>query len=83
MLRSKKAQEVTFQIIETFSQLREISKNINKLTKIKNKEGQNQLLNESGKLFSELFENSLNSNNKETTLEINFAVLKFKHTIRK
>lgn len=37
----------------------------------------------SGELIAELLDNDLHTSDAETTIELNFAVLKFKHTIKK
>lgn len=37
----------------------------------------------SGEIITEIFENDLSLTGTETSFEINFAVLKFKHTIKK
>lgn len=42
-----------------------------------------QLLKKSGEMIAEIFDNDLANNESETSIEINFAVLKFKHTIKK
>ena len=34
-------------------------------------------------MIAEIFDNDLATNKSETSIEINFAVLKFKHTIKK
>lgn len=83
ILKSKKAIQATFTIIETFSKFKELTRNINALSEINTKEEQNKIMLKSGNLFTDLFDNNLNSNNSETSFEINFAVLKFKHTLNK
>lgn len=40
-------------------------------------------MQKSGEIISELLDNELNISETETTVELNFAVLKFKHTIKK
>jgi hypothetical protein len=40
-------------------------------------------MQKSGEIISELLDNDLQTNESETTIEINFAVMKFKHTIKK
>jgi len=37
----------------------------------------------SGEIISELLDNDLETTESETTIELNFAVLKFKHTVKK
>jgi len=40
-------------------------------------------MQKSGEIISELLDNDLQTNESETTIEINFAVMKFKHTVKK
>lgn len=40
-------------------------------------------MQKSGEIISELLDNDLQTSESETTIEINFAVIKFKHTIKK
>ena len=83
ILRSKRAIESTFAIIETFSKIRELSRSIKKLSIVQDKADQKSLMQKSGELITEIFDDDLRTSDTETTIEINFAVLKFKHTIKK
>ena len=40
-------------------------------------------MQQSGEIMAELLDNDLHTNESETTIELNFAVLKFKHMIKK
>ena len=40
-------------------------------------------MQKSGEIISDLLDNDLQTNESETTIELNFAVLKFKHTVKK
>ncbi|TWO22534.1 ORF6N domain-containing protein [Campylobacter hyointestinalis] len=83
ILTSKKAIQTTIEIIETFSKIKELSRNVKELSTIKDKKEQKNLMQKSGELISEILDNDLHVNEAETTIELNFAVLKFKHTIKK
>lgn len=83
ILKSKRATQTTLSIIETFSQLRDLTRNIKALSLVKDEEKQKILLNESGKIITHLFGEALSPSESETSLELNFAVLKLKHTIKK
>lgn len=83
ILRSKLAIEATFAIIETFSKIRELSRSIKKLSTVQDKADQKSLMQKSGELITEIFDDDLQTSDTETTIELNFAVLKFKHTIKK
>ena len=83
ILKSPQATAATIAIIETFTKLRELSHTIAKLADAKEKPEQQALMQRSGDIFSELVAADMPVSGTETTLEINFAVMKFKHTIKK
>lgn len=83
ILRSKQAIEATFSIIETFSKIRELSRGIKDLSTVQDKAEQKSLMQKSGELIADIFDDDLQSSDTETSIELNFAVLKFKHTIKK
>lgn len=83
ILKSKQATQTTIAIIETFSRVRELTQTINKLSKNPPKPEQQTLMQRSGEIMAKLLDDDLQTTGTETTIEINFAVLKFKHTIKK
>ena len=83
ILKSRQATEATFAIIETFSKIRELSRSIKELSVIQDKAEQKSLMQKSGKLITEIFDEDLQTSDTETSIELNFAVLKFKHTVKK
>jgi len=83
ILRSPQATAATIAIIETFTKLRELSHTIAKLADAKEKPEQQSLMQRSGDIFSELVAADMPVSGTETTLEINFAVMKFRHTVKR
>ncbi len=83
ILKSKTAIQTTIAIIETFAKVKELTNTINELSTNPPKEEQQSLMQKSGEIISELLDNDLQTNESETTIELNFAVLKFKHTVKK
>lgn len=83
ILKSPQATQATISIIETFSKIRELSRNIKELSTIQDKAEQKLLMQKSGELIAEIFDEDLQTSDTETSIELNFAVLKFKHTIKK
>ena len=83
ILKSPQATTATFTIIETFAKIRELSRIITALSATKNEAEQKPLLQRSGELVSGLFDDQLQNSGTETSIELNFAVLKFKHTIKR
>ena len=83
ILKSKQATEATFAIIETFSKIRQLSRSIQDLSIVQDKADQKALMQRSGELIAGLFDDDLQTSDTETSIELNFAVLKFRHTIKK
>jgi hypothetical protein len=83
ILKSSKATAATLAIIEAFAKLRELSHTISKLADTNEKPRQQSLMQKSGEIFSELIAADIPVTETETTFEINFAVMKFRHTIKK
>ena len=82
ILKSKQATQATFAIIEAFAKIRELSSAIRTLSATQDEAQQKPLLQRSGEIFAELFDDELQTKDTETSIELNFAVLKFKHTIK-
>lgn len=82
ILKSKKATQTTFEIIETFAKFKNLSKNLNSLVDSK-KEDKENLIQKSSKLFNEILTSSLEKIESETTIELNLALVKVKHHIKK
>ncbi len=83
ILKSPIATQATLGIIETFAKLRELTRNIKALAELPDKPQEKALMQRSGKLIAELLDNDLQTSDAETSIELNFAVLKFKHTVKK
>ena len=83
ILKSPQATQATISIIETFSKIRELSRSVKELSSIQDKAQQKSLMQRSGELIAEIFDEDLQISDTETSIELNFAVLKFKHIIKK
>lgn len=83
ILTSKKAVETTINIIETFAKIKELSSNIAKISNASDKKEQANIIKKSGEIIAEILDDDLQTSESETTIELNFAMLKFKHTIKK
>jgi len=83
ILKSPRAVQATLAIIETFSKMRRLSRNMKVLSNIKDKHEQKALMRKSGEMIAELLDDDLETTDTETSIELNFAVLKFKHTTKK
>lgn len=83
ILKSPKATETTIGIIETFAKVRELSRSIAEISETSDKEMQKSLMQRSGELISDVLSNDFQTVGTETTIELNFSVLKVKHTVKK
>jgi len=83
ILKSERATQATIAIVETFAKIRHLSRNIQKLSTIQDKGEQKAVMQNSGEIIAEILNDDLAVTDRETTIEINFAVLKVKHTIKK
>lgn len=83
ILKSKRATTATFAIIETYAKLRQLNRNLQELPRASDESEQKSLMHRSGELMSGLFDDGLRARDTETSIELNFAVLKFKHTVKK
>lgn len=82
ILKSKQATQTTFLIIETFAKLRALQQAVASASSATGA-SKNSLLKKSGELMADLLDQDLTEMESETTLELNFAVLKLKHTTKR
>lgn len=83
ILKSKQATQTTFAIIETFTKIRHLSRTLNQLTSTDDEVRQKALMQKSGEIIAEVLGDELTTTDTETTVELNVAFLKVKHTIKK
>jgi len=83
ILRSKQAVLTTLAIIDTFASVKELARTIRELNGAANKEEQKGLLKRSGELIGDIIGNDMATSETETELELNFAVLKVRHTVKR
>ncbi len=83
ILKSRQAELTTIAIIDTFASVKELARTLKALNHTEEKEEQKGLLQKSGELIGEIIGNDMATAETETELELNFAVLKVKHTIKR
>ena len=83
ILKSKQATQTTFAIIETFARIRHLTRTLNQLTETEDEARQKALMQKSGEIIAEVLGDQLTTTDTETTVELNVAFLKVKHTIKK
>ena len=83
ILKSEKATDTTIAIIEAFDKLSELQETVAELSQSPDEFQQKSLMQKGGEIFAELIGDNLQTSDSETSFELNFAVLKFKHTIKR
>jgi hypothetical protein len=84
ILKSPKAAQTTIAIVETFTKIRELSRTVVQLAEIREKDQQKALMRKSGEILADIIDdNILEVTGDETTIELNLAVMKIKHTIKR
>ena len=83
ILKSPQATQTTIAIVEAFAKLRELSRTVAELSSSPDEFTQKSLMQKSGDIIAEILSDDMHVTDTETSIEINFALMKFKHTIRK
>lgn len=85
ILKSPKATETTLAIIDTFAKVREVSRIVNQLPMVpENGLERQQLMQQAGDIISDLVvPDNLDTEETEASIELNFAVVKFKYSVKK
>lgn len=82
IIKGSKATQTTLTIIETFAKIKNLSRNIKELSETQDETNKKGLMQKSGEIIAEILDDDLSLNETETTVELNFAILKFKHTVK-
>ena len=83
ILKSKIATQTTIAIVETFTKVRQLAQTVNELYNATEEEKQRNLIQKGGELISDILSNDLKVTDSETTFEINAALFKVKHTVKR
>jgi hypothetical protein len=83
ILKSPKATQTTIAIVETFAKIRELARTVSELSQSPEESRQKTLMQKSGEIVADLLGDDLQVSDTETSIEINFALMKFKHTVKK
>ncbi len=83
ILKCKSALDVTFAIIETFTNVRNLKRELIDLHKETDVESQKNKMQHFGKVLSDLVMPDLETSETESTLELNFLIGKIKHTVKR
>ena len=84
ILKSPRAEETTLAIVEAYAKLRELSKVMTEIPlQEENSTEQKTLLHRGGQLVEELMSDVLPLQSSETSFELNLAMFKLKHSIKR
>ena len=83
ILKSPQATQTTIAIIEAFEKLIELQEIVAELPETTDEKQQKSLVQRGGEIISDLIGNNLKTSEEETSFEINLAMVKFKHTVKR
>ncbi len=84
ILKSQEAVETTIAIVEAYAKLRELSRVMTEIPRQEeNSVEQKTLLQRGGQLMEDLITDVLPVQSSETSFELNLAMLKFKHSVKR
>lgn len=83
ILKSPKAAQTTIAIVETFTKMRELSRSLAQVSEAQDANHQKALLQKSGEILADVLGDDLEISGEETTIEVNFAIMKIRHTIKR
>lgn len=83
ILKSKRAEDATIAIIETFAKVRELKRELLDLHKETDKAKQTSKMQHFGEVLTDIVMPDLQTSETESSLEINFLIGKIKHTVKR
>lgn len=87
ILKSPKAVETTIAIVEAYAKLKELSRVMVAIPQAEESEAgkqeQNRLLQRGGQLIDDLLTDLLPGQSRETSFELNLAMFKFRHSVKR
>ena len=83
ILKSRRATEATFAIIETFAKVRSLKRELVDLHKETDAKKRTAMMNHFGQTLTDIVMPDLEAVETESTLELNFFIGKIKHTVRR
>ena len=83
ILKGERARAVTFAIIETFAQIRELKRELLEMHQETDKDKQKAMMQHFGEVLTDLVMPDLQTSETESSLEINFFIGKLNHTVKR
>ena len=83
ILKSPRATQTTLAIIRAFVQLRELARTMQEVAKTEDEQQKKSLLRKSGEIIGDVIGSQFETTAVETEIELNLAVVKIKHTVKR
>jgi hypothetical protein len=83
ILKSSRATQTTLAIVEVFARVRELARTVAELSETTDGFAQRSLMEKGGGILSGLLGDDLRTTDTETSFEVNFALLKLRHTVKR
>lgn len=83
ILKGERARAVSFAIIETFAQIRELKRELLGMHKETDRDKQRAMIQHFGEVLTDVVMPDLQTSETESSLEINFFIGKLKHTVKR
>ena len=83
ILKSDRATDTTIAIIEAFAKFRELARTVSELTQTADSQSQKSLMEKGGDIISDIIGDNLDISETESEFELNFAVVKLKHKVKR
>lgn len=83
IMKSPRATQTTIAIIDSFTKLRELTRNIEAIHNEPDNAKQKGLIQRTGELLSDLLVDDTDTTETESTIELNLMAVKFKHTVKR
>jgi phage regulator Rha-like protein len=83
IMKSPRATQTTIAIIDSFTKLRELTRNIEAIHNETDNAKQKGLIQRTGELLSDLLVDDTETTETESTIELNLMAVKFKHTVKR
>lgn len=83
IMKSPRSTQTTIAIIDSFTKLRELTRNIEAIHNEPDNDKQKGLIQRTGELLSDLLVDDTETTETESTIELNLMAVKFKHTVKR
>ena len=82
IIKSPKAVQTTLDIIETYAKIKDLSRSMSRLPTA-DKAEQKTIMEKAADVLGNILDGAMETTGNETTFELNLAIIKVKHTIKK